>query len=445
MSTSVVVFLHSMRRRWKVVLLLLFCSTSLGCYPDRLTYKGKLNVSMNLHECVKWSDVGYEWDHNYCLLREGSLPWCFIDVEGSWDYCYIGRVKTPICSTEEFDERRLMPVKPLDRTILASWARDAVSNGSSLVSWGQLEDPSFDPCVNQLQHIVCDKGRVVAIVCSSIDCLINTPVPADICSLPELSMIWLQAANMSGPLPSFAPCKDLIFIMLDFNTFTGGVVFPEHAGYISFVGCNISGNVSSLTSLDLIELYLHQNNFVSKVPSLAFAKNLLYVTLSDNGTVCCMSLLLVVGVCCCLIFRPFEFLAFTGPLPVSAMNKALAQFVVSNNLFSGSIIVPPACLVFRASKNRLSGALPDLSLLPVLREFVVRHNLLTGTLPASLKMVTLDLSFNRLVGNISTLEVAGNVNLANNLFSGCIATFLQSNPEVFYRLFVAFFSCFSLV
>lgn len=98
---------------------------------------------------------------------------------------------------------------------------------------------------------------------------VTTPINSDIFSNASFLYYWFFRTykKTTGPLPFFAGCPRLRFIVAPTNAFTGNL--PNFATtplifYIQLSDNNLSGAIPSLTNLtNLYYLFLHNNNFTS--------------------------------------------------------------------------------------------------------------------------------------------------------------------------------------
>jgi hypothetical protein len=238
-------------------------------------------------------------------------------------------------------------------------------------------------------------------------------VPETIYSLPNLSSLILESNFLTGTIsPSISQLKKLEGLFLSQNHFVGSL--PNeigeliHLGILSLDNCLYTGIIPSTYSrlTNLSGLYLEGNSFHGNVSFLTSLIKLKLFQINNN------------------FFTSGSYRQTSSGL--SSLSQIfynfsrLAQFDLSNNLFSGSIPYSPNWKdnlgIYEIYYNYFSGKIPsDFSDLSLFRYFVAANNYLTGSLDAST------------FSNCSALQY---ITVSSNSLSGLLPTTIGSYPKV---------------
>lgn len=101
--------------------------------------------------------------------------------------------------------------------------------------------------------------------------LISGHFPSDFSSLKNLSFLYLQFNNLSGPLPDFSVWKNLTVVNLSNNCFNGSIIPSSFSDLTELAGLNLANNSLSGEIPDLLLprlqlLNLSNNNLHGTVP-----------------------------------------------------------------------------------------------------------------------------------------------------------------------------------
>lgn len=218
-------------------------------------------------------------------------------------------------------------------------------------------------------------------------------LPDDIGDCPLLRSVDLGSNSLSGDLPEslrrLSTCTNL---ELSSNALTG----------------NVPTWVGEMASLEILDL--SGNKFSGEIPgSIGGLMSLRELRLSGNGFT--GGLPESIGGCRSLVHVDVSWNSLTGSLPSWVFASGVQWVSVSDNTFSGEVVVPVnASSVIQGvdlSSNSFSGRIPsDISRLLTLQSLNMSCNSLSGGVPASIlemkSLEMLDLSVNRLNGSISS-------------------------------------------
>nr|KYP60526.1 LRR receptor-like serine/threonine-protein kinase GSO1 [Cajanus cajan] len=281
------------------------------------------------------------------------------------------------------------------------------------------------------------------------NCQFNGTLPLSLSRLTQLFHLDLSFNNFSGPLPSLNESKNLKYLSLFENDFTGQITSTHWKGLLNLVSLNLGDNSfngkvpPTLFALPFLqELILSHNNFdgvLDEFQNASFS-SLQFVDLSNNRS--------------CLRYTYFLSLSnnsFHGKIPQSFCNCSILRMLdLSHNNFNGSM---PGCLTSRSSTlrvldiggNKLTGPLSNtISSSCNLRFLNLNGNLLGGAIPKSLvncqKLEVLNLGNNILsdrfpcfLWNISTLRV---MILRTNKLHGPIESIPRLATDIMFSYFV---------
>ncbi|XP_027337083.1 receptor like protein 27-like [Abrus precatorius] len=251
------------------------------------------------------------------------------------------------------------------------------------------------------------------------NCQFNGTLPVSLSGLSQLVHLDLSFNNFNGPLPSLNKSKNLKYLSLFQNNFTGQITSTHWKELSNLISINLgdnslNGKVPSIvfTLPFLQELVLSHNGFdglLDEFPSASFS-TLQFVDLSDNK--------------------------FQGPIPRSFLHlRSLSYLHLSSNQFNGTIRLD----MFQNLQNLHTLGLSHNNLTvdttfnddDGLPSFPNMTNLYLGNcklkkIPAFLKnqsqILDLDLSSNQIQGMIPNWiwrsENMFNFNLSNNFFTG---------------------------
>lgn len=94
--------------------------------------------------------------------------------------------------------------------------------------------------------------------------------PSDFVNLRNLSYLYLQFNQFSGPLPDFTAWKNLTIVNLSHNAFTGSIPFSisnlTRLTALNLANNSLSGEIPDFNSPSLQQLDLSDNNFSGVVP-----------------------------------------------------------------------------------------------------------------------------------------------------------------------------------
>ncbi|XP_020222459.1 receptor-like protein 41 [Cajanus cajan] len=251
------------------------------------------------------------------------------------------------------------------------------------------------------------------------NCQFNGTLPLSLSRLTQLFHLDLSFNNFSGPLPSLNESKNLKYLSLFENDFTGQITSTHWKGLLNLVSLNLGDNSfngkvpPTLFALPFLqELILSHNNFdgvLDEFQNASFS-SLQFVDLSNNR--------------------------FQGPVPMSFLHfRSLGYLHLSSNQFNGTIRLD----VFQKLQNlRILGlSYNNLSVDTTftddhgLSSFPSLKNLYLGNcklrkIPAFLRnqsqLLALDLSNNQIQGMIPNwiwrFDNMLNLNLSNNFLIG---------------------------
>ncbi|KAK1650261.1 hypothetical protein QYE76_068066 [Lolium multiflorum] len=216
-------------------------------------------------------------------------------------------------------------------------------------------------------------------------------LPDDIGDCPLLRSVDLGSNSLSGDLPEslrrLSTCTNL---QLSSNALTG----------------NVPTWVGEMVSLEVLDL--SGNKFSGEIPgSIDGLMSLRELRLSGNGFT--GGLPVSIGGCRSLVHVDVSWNSLTGCLPSWVFASGVQWVSVSDNTFSGELVVPVnASSVIQGvdlSSNSFSGHIPsEISKLLSLQSLNMSCNSLSGSVPASIvemkSLEVLDLSANKLTGSI---------------------------------------------
>ncbi|GLJ43849.1 hypothetical protein SUGI_0913870 [Cryptomeria japonica] len=278
--------------------------------------------------------------------------------------------------------------------------RDWMDSRNALSDWDESHQ---SPCA--WQGISCDKFNTV----TSVDLtggLISGNLTSAICTLPNLTVLTLQANAFRGPFPNaLLHCRRLRKLDLSQNQFSG--MLPSHISELSKLRVlNLAHNAFS-GSIPLAfgmlpklqALFFHENSLSGPFPKfVGNLKSLTNFTISSN---------------------PLRL----GVLPRELANlKKLQELLLYNCSLQGGIPNFLGNLTqlksLDMSHNNLRGDIPtSLMALSNLRELILYENNLGGQIPANIDQLRnlryLDLCLNQVHGTIP--EGIGNLTYLNEL------------------------------
>ncbi|OEL36696.1 putative LRR receptor-like serine/threonine-protein kinase [Dichanthelium oligosanthes] len=273
--------------------------------------------------------------------------------------------------------------------------------------------PAFLGNMTELSEIDLDFNLLTGSVSASL---------GSIRSLEHLNVGYNQLQGELGFLAALAICRELQFINLQMNSFTGRL--PDYVGNLSrnlkvidATGNKLVGGIpSTISNLSgLSSLILMNNQLSQKIPaSIMTMESLERIDISGN--------------------------ILAGPISTQiGMLGRLVQLFLYNNNLSGSIPDGLGNLTMleeiSLSYNQLSSGLPaSLFLLDNLVYLNLSHNYLTGALPPDLghmkQIDKVDLSANGLVGSLPDSyeqhAMLTYLNLSHNSFEGSIPYTLRN-------------------
>ncbi|XP_049412499.1 putative leucine-rich repeat receptor-like serine/threonine-protein kinase At2g24130 [Solanum stenotomum] len=250
------------------------------------------------------------------------------------------------------------------------------------------------------------------------DNLIYGPIPTQISSLVNITLLNLSSNHLNGTIPpELCRMGKLERLYLSNNSLSG--VIPSAFGNVSHLGLldlsknNLSGLIpNTFANLpQLRRLLLHDNHLSGTIPpSLGDCVNLEILDLSHNritGTIPSA----VAGLSSLKLYLNLSSNYLHGPIPLelSKMDMVLAIDLSSNNLSSNVPSQLGSCIALEylnLSRNSLEGPLPSsIGRLPYLKEIDVSFNVLSEEIPqtfqASSTLQNLNFSYNRFSGNVT--------------------------------------------
>uniref|UniRef100_A0A803LTH8 non-specific serine/threonine protein kinase n=1 Tax=Chenopodium quinoa TaxID=63459 RepID=A0A803LTH8_CHEQI len=275
------------------------------------------------------------------------------------------------------------------------------------------------------QGVICDNNGFVKSI-SYPSSNLSGILPSNLSSLSQLSGIFLQGNQLSGPLPSFNNLALLQEIHLESNNFTS-VPNGAFSGLSSLRILSLEDNLSLrpwgfpaelVSSPNLVGYFASNANLIGQIPDIFSS-----LTSLQNLRLSCNNL--------------------TGSLPFSFHGSRIRNLKLDNQHMglSGTLDVLAWMTRLREvwlQKNYFTGTIPNLSNCTRLSNLRLDNNLLTGPIPPSLislYLVNISLHSNKLQGPFPSYPKQLTGALENNSFCKDIAG--ECDPYVSILLEVA--------
>ncbi len=276
---------------------------------------------------------------------------------------------------------------PSDRDLLV-----ALYDATGGPDWRVSENWLTDHPLEEWHGVeVDDDGRATRLGLSYNN--LTGPIPPELVSLTNLSVLDLDGNGLTGPVPTeLGELANLEFVSLYGNELTGGIPAElgsmPNLGYLVLGGNRLTGSIpSELGALsDLVGLNLAGNQVTGAIPTelgaLANLKNLNLDNNNLNG-----SIPPELGALADLNALSLQDNSLTGPIPAELGSLAdLRNLNLGNNDLNGSIPPELGGLAnlesLRLEGNALAGSVPpELGGLTNLEYLRLQDNELTGTLP----------------------------------------------------------------
>jgi Leucine-rich repeat (LRR) protein len=284
------------------------------------------------------------------------------------------------------------------------------------------------------------------------DCDNNTfsgPIPSSFSNLKDLLWIYLAGNSFTGEISIISAFEHILGVVLVRNFFHGEVspqVFEgsndskPHVAFFEFsVAQNLLSGPLPLTNLShIIEYQFNENYFAGTIPNnySVFFEGIDYFSISGNYISGTIPPSLFSGERLTTVNASHNF--FTGPLPAEnefngdTIGGNIVQLSFENNFLTGT--VPPSfgnlseLVTFSFSNNDLTGTVPlTFRKLNNLRTLHLNNNNFQGSMNLLLS--------NGLPNNMTTID------LSNNQFTGSLPRVFFANKSANLETFIALSNC----